>query len=109
MSKRSCRKCGTELAAREGAGRPPSYCSTGCRRAAEYELRRVQGALESAENRMAHHREYLALRLSCGLQCCGGAGKAEVHLSVLDDERARLEERMRLLLGDDGREGDNDV
>ncbi len=30
-------------------GRPPSYCSTACRRAAEYELKRLQRHLERLE------------------------------------------------------------
>jgi len=44
-----CRKCGSELPTRTGRGRPAVYCSTGCRRATEYELRRVQKALEDIE------------------------------------------------------------
>ncbi len=48
MSERwlSCRKCGRDL---PESGRPRSYCSVGCRRAAEFEVRRLQKALESTE------------------------------------------------------------
>jgi hypothetical protein len=42
-----------ERPARPAAGRPPRYCSTACRRAAEYELRRLQRFLERLELRAA--------------------------------------------------------
>jgi hypothetical protein len=37
-------------------GRPPSYCPTGCRRAAEYELRRLQRRLQVLEDQAARER-----------------------------------------------------
>src|SRR5687768_17907774 len=47
---RTCRKCGAELPEAAGPGRPRSYCSVGCRRAAELEVRRLQRALENTED-----------------------------------------------------------
>ena len=41
-------KCGTELE-KPATGRPPRYCSTTCRRSAEYELRRWQTLLLTAQ------------------------------------------------------------
>jgi hypothetical protein len=41
---------------RPETGRPPSYCSTSCRRAAEYELRRLQRRLERLETEASYHR-----------------------------------------------------
>ncbi len=38
--KRACRVCGRELVV-PAAGRPPMYCSTGCRRSVEYEITRA--------------------------------------------------------------------
>jgi hypothetical protein len=51
MAGKFCSKCRTPLRPR-AAGRPPSYCSTGCRRAAEYELRRIQRHLERLETQL---------------------------------------------------------
>lgn len=45
---RACIKCGTDLPP-HGKGRPPTYCSQGCRRSTEYELRRIQRHLEALE------------------------------------------------------------
>ena len=50
MAEKFCSKCRTPIKP-VGVGRPPSYCSTGCRRAAEYELRRIQRHLERLEAR----------------------------------------------------------
>ena len=41
-------RCGAVLV-RPATGRPPRYCSTSCRRAAEYDLRRAQQLLTRAE------------------------------------------------------------
>lgn len=47
MEKLTCR-CGGVLV-RPATGRPPRYCSTACRRATEYDLRRAQQLLTRAE------------------------------------------------------------
>ena len=43
-----CVKCGISLT-KPAAGRPPRYCSTACRRAAEHEIRRLNRHLERLE------------------------------------------------------------
>ena len=45
MTTDTCRKCGTSLTS-PATGRPPTYCGTGCRRAAEHEIRRLSRHLE---------------------------------------------------------------
>ena len=80
----TCRKCGTELPTRTGSGRPPTYCSTGCRRATEYELRRLQKALEDLEDRLRWSR----------------MNGRDAHSEDLEQECARLEARLRELLDD---------
>jgi hypothetical protein len=97
----TCRKCGRDLAAREGAGRPAVYCSVGCRRAAEYELRRAQDALAAAEKDIRAHREHVALESHYGMACCGRGEAVVRHLDWLNDERVRQEARMRTLLDDE--------
>jgi hypothetical protein len=98
-----CRKCGVALAERTGAGRPPWYCSVGCRRSAEYELRRAQTAVEAVEKDIRRHREHVAIEPVYGLDCCGRRSDAVArHLAFLEEERVRLEARMRELLDDAG-------
>ena len=96
----TCRKCGAELAGRDGPGRPSSYCSTACRRATEYELRRSQTAIEAVEKRILAHREHIALPSGWPPNCCGRGEAAVKHLEWLEGERVRLEARMAVLLSD---------
>ena len=51
-----CLKCGAALEPR-ATGRPPTYCGPVCRRAAEFELRRLQRRLEVAEREVKDARE----------------------------------------------------
>jgi hypothetical protein len=51
----TCLVCSAPLE-RPDTGRPPSYCSPGCRRAAEYELRRLQRRLQGLEEQAAKAR-----------------------------------------------------
>ena len=48
VEKLACKQCGASME-RPRTGRPPRYCSTLCRRATEYELRRAQQLLARAE------------------------------------------------------------
>lgn len=45
----NCLKCGAPLETGSGKGRPKAYCSTACRRSAEYEIRRVDQRLAALE------------------------------------------------------------
>ncbi|WP_189110504.1 hypothetical protein [Streptomyces camponoticapitis] len=81
------------MPARPGPGRPATYCSKACRRAAEYELRRIQAALETVEGQIR----------SCRF---GWGGRSmERDFPKYEAERVRLEARLRELL-DDGSEDD---
>ena len=58
----SCVKCGAALPPGKAAGRPRRYCSTACRRLAEYEVSRLQGRLSRLEDeflREKHNRSGL--------------------------------------------------
>lgn len=46
-----CIKCGTALDTTPRPGRPARYCGKACRRAAEFELRRLTAAIETLEDR----------------------------------------------------------
>lgn len=49
----NCVKCGRPFEQGASRGRPQSYCSTGCRRAAEYEVRRLDKSVDDLERRLA--------------------------------------------------------
>jgi hypothetical protein len=83
-----CVKCGTGLT-RPATGRPPRYCSVTCRRAAEFELRRVQRRLESLE------REEQELRAGRHFWLSGEHMRE--RLDFVRAEIDRLEARMREL------------
>ncbi len=83
-----CVKCSRPLPEQSGPGRPTIYCSTACRRAVEYELRRVQSALEQVEDQVRACR-------------FGWYGRTPEHAVAYEAERERLEGRLRLLLGGD--------
>lgn len=86
-----CIKCCKPLE-KPATGRPPSYCSTACRRAAEYELKRLQRHLERLETEgeeLRHSRIKL------------GDWLGRSHRQQVNDNRkaiARAEERLRDLL-----------
>lgn len=53
-----CAKCGTDLPAREDAGRPKTFCGEACKRSAEMEIRRINNHLENLEKSISHIRLY---------------------------------------------------
>ncbi len=82
----TCRKCSAPIEATGKPGRPRSYCSVGCRRAAEREIRRLDRAIEQMEERARWAR-------------INNADRASV--AKYDAERVHLEERLRGLLDDE--------
>ena len=90
--KLTCRKCGTALK-RPKTGRPPVWCSTACRRSAEYEIKRVNRRLEALESQL----DRLVADGDIGLRYLGGRThkqqKAGVQTAI-----NRNEERLRALL-----------
>lgn len=83
----ACRKCGAAIEPADGPGRPKTFCSVGCRRAAEREIRRLDRALESVEDRLRY------VRIN---------GSHEPAARRYEAERVRLEHRLRELLADGG-------
>jgi hypothetical protein len=68
-----------------GVGRPRAYCSEGCRRAAEYELRRVERAIEKVEAELAWCR-------------INSNARTDPQVPKYEAERVRLESRLSELL-----------
>ena len=79
-----CIKCGKPLEA-VATGRPKTYCSVGCRRAAEREIGRLNARLDQLEN-MA-----LSARLGRGMPTAG-------EVERINAEITRAEQRLRELL-----------
>jgi len=89
-----CLKCGEPLPGRAKTGRPAIYCSEGCRRAAEFELRRLQRHLEALEERrseLRHSRSSVRDWL---------ARTPQQALADTEAEIAEAEGRLRLLLSE---------
>lgn len=84
-----CYKCGRELVI-PPTGRPPRYCSVGCRRAVEYEVRRIERALD----RLEEQRERVAL------DTYGSPKHRASKIQSLDALIAQAEDRLRDLLDD---------
>ena len=48
-----CLTCGRPLPARTGRGRPLQYCGAGCRRGAEFEIRRIDRHIAGLEKHLS--------------------------------------------------------
>lgn len=88
-----CLKCGRRIE-KGGRGRPAVYCSTGCRRSVEYELRRIQRHLEHAEHEVTWLQP-LEDNVSVASSFGGRRGEALANARA---EIERLEARLRELL-----------
>jgi predicted nucleic acid-binding Zn ribbon protein len=92
---RTCRICGAPIEPRSKTGRPSVYCSVGCRRASEYELRRLQARLIRLEDEAERCR-----RDRSGLAHMDGGTAAE-HSADIEREILRAAQRLRELLASD--------
>jgi len=93
VEKQGCLKCAGPLPEQAATGRPPSYCSEGCRRAAEFEIRRLNRRLERLEERVSELRHS---RSSTRDWLCRTPQQA---LADTEAEIAEAEGRLRALLG----------
>ncbi len=84
-----CLKCGAPLPEPPATGRPPVYCGPGCRRAVEYEVRRITRRLERDEDELQRLDRRLAGRLT-PQQTKTIAGDMEVVRRHLAEDEARL-------------------
>lgn len=80
-----CKKCGHEIKDIAEIGRPKIYCGTGCRRAAELEIRRLNNLLAELESILSKKR--------LGWGACGAH-----DIEVVESEISRQEVRLRTLL-----------
>lgn len=95
MSSEKCKKCRAEIGhSQSRVGRPKRYCSPSCRRAAEFELRRLNDHLTALEGLLMHVRQAIARRDPMGFDGWGKPALAEVRIA---EEIARLEARLKEL------------
>jgi len=99
MSTNPCRYCGLPVS-KPRTGRPATYCSTGCRRAAEYDIRRLSRRLEFVE------RKRDELELVVAIEEVESRGEWQVKrnalmAAALDGQLQRYRDRLRLLLDDE--------
>lgn len=80
-----CLKCGKAIQEQAATGRPKSYCSVGCRRAAEHEIRRINSLLGKLEGDLSN------ARLGCGWDTDKTSKKLECEIAL-------QESRLRALL-----------
>lgn len=92
-----CVSCGNALEQPE-TGRPRVYCGVPCRRAAEYELRRVQSQLGMAEKAEIRARESVVTARSWG----SDTDSARKLVKFWAGEVSRLRGRQRALLAGTG-------
>lgn len=92
MNELLCQKCGKALT-KPRTGRPPTFCSTACRRAGEYEAARINRHLEKLETK----RIKLDIVDNCYLKDFAGRTRAE-QLADVDRIITGLEKRLLGLL-----------
>ena len=100
MSPRKCPECASPMPAAKSTGRPPTYCTPVCRRAAEFALRRAQVILTRAQR--AEQDAALAVATN-------GSYRAEddaARLAFWRSEVKRLRDEIRATLAAAGDEDD---
>jgi hypothetical protein len=85
----TCIRCAAPVT-KPATGRPPTYCSTTCRRAAEFELRRCERRLERLEGKASD------LRIEGATP--DGQGWPDKRLARVTLEIERYERRLEALL-----------
>lgn len=83
-----CPRCGTAFVQHAGWGARRIYCSTSCRRAVEFEIRRANRHLEGAERRLQAQRDRV-VEIESGV---GGLGTLANARQQLDFARRRVGE-----------------
>jgi len=87
---RTCPQCSRPITSSSGPGRPKIYCGPGCRRAAEFEIKRTNDRLAGLEQRLSESR---LSRLKTSW---------DMAPALIEAEIARQRQRLVELLSDDG-------
>jgi hypothetical protein len=100
MSPKQCPECGSPLPTAKTTGRPATYCTPVCRRAAEFALRRAQVLLTRAQR--GEQDAALAVATGSNYQAADNASR----LAFWRLEVQRLKEEIRALLAGAGDENE---
>jgi hypothetical protein len=101
MTERHCRYCSGKVNTLK-SGRPPDYCSVGCRRAAEYEVRRASRRLERLEDeRDRLERQTAEYTLQDAAVTDWQRQRHRADARMVAEQVDRMRRRMRDLLDDD--------
>ena len=98
MSVKQCPECGSPMPAAKSTGRPPTYCTPVCRRAAEFALRRAQVLLARAQR--AEQDAALAVAIGGSYRAADDGDR----LTFWRSEVKRLRDEIRALLAGAGDE-----
>lgn len=93
----ACLMCGSQLE-QPPSGRPKRYCDSACRRAGEYEMRRAQSLLLTAERNEQRARA----RAATAKFSYGDASGERSEVRWWSKEATRLQHRLRELLAAGG-------
>lgn len=100
MSPKQCPECGSLMPSAKSTGRPATYCTPVCRRAAEFALRRAQVLLTRAQR--AEQDAALAVATGSNYQAADNASR----LAFWRSEVQRLRDEIRSLIAGAG-DGDD--
>lgn len=93
---KECIKCSKPIEATSKTGRPAVYCSTACRRLAEYEINRINKRLANLEDQLIY--EKMGKDNAVNSQGLRRDERIAALTAAIDDNEARLKE----LLADTG-------
>ena len=98
----NCIKCKAEMPPQDGPGRPSRYCSAGCKRAAGYEITRLNRHIQRLEERLSDEREKRAYNAQtqskAWLEDCGNY--ADYRIEAIQGEIDIAEVRLAELCAD---------
>lgn len=89
MTDNTCATCGNSLPPPADTGRPRRYCGEGCKRAAGYEITRINRLLEKLETRLSNSRIFV--------EQYGTPGR---DIPAIENEIALVRSRLLLLLAE---------
>lgn len=94
--KHICRKCGKKLS-KPPTGRPRKWCSVGCRRGVEYEIKRLNRHIGRLEEQREGHRGARRDSIFGGVKDFQGRTRAQ-RWKAIDDGIVAAEKRLAALL-----------
>ena len=89
MAKNTCAFCGDELPPPAETGRPRTFCGETCKRAAAYEITRINRRLEKLEDNLSSQRVF-----------CEQWGSPKSVITIIENELTLTRKRLLELLAE---------